>query len=504
MRPAEGRVIDGSGAASGGLLTELRRRRDERPHAAAIRTARQTGGDHLVTWAQLYDAARAVVAGAVALPPGAPVLVIVDNTPASAAALIGLTAAGVDVLPVEEGSSYLADLLAPARNPGVRTVVGPDGAAGTEPAGIDFLSYERCRADPVGAGGVPARRPGEVLQLTSGSAGEPKIVRHPVDNVRHGGHTYRQILGLTPADVLVAAVPLAHSFGLVGALAAAVVSGAGLRTMRRFQPGRVADALTEDATVLFGTPLLYRLLTPVLRRRATPARLRAAVSSGGPLAADLGERARAALGVPVCQFYGSTETGLISYQPDFAGGAPDPSVGVPAPGVRLRLVSVDPDGAPGVGHLSVRTPTLFHGYLGASGPVTTPDGFYDTGDLARIDTGGRLHLLGRKDTFVNVGGRKVNPTRVARVLGDHPGVRDVFVFGATDAGGEQRVQAAVVLGPGTGPAELAEHCRTRGLAPYEVPHEFHRLPRLPRTAMGKVDRQAVVAAVVPVPIGSEA
>ncbi|MDG4792808.1 fatty acid--CoA ligase family protein [Micromonospora sp. WMMD1082] len=440
---------------------------------------------------------------AATLEPDAPVLLIVDNTPASAAALIGLTTAGVDVLPVEEVNSHLTDLLAPTRNPGVRTVVGPARAAGTEPAGIAFLSYERCRAHPTGAGGHPARRLGEVLQLTSGSVGEPKIVRHSLANVWRGGDTYRQILDLTPADVVVAAVPLAHSFGLVGALTAAVVSGAELRTTRRFQPGRVADALADDATILFGTPQVYRLLTSVLHNRPTPARLRAAVSSGGPLPAELGAQARAALGVPVRQFYGSTETGLISYQRDLGGELPDLSVGVPAPGVRLRLTRPERGGPAGVGQLSVYTPTLFHGYLGASGPVCTPEGFYDTGDLARLDASGRLHLLGRKNTFVNVGGRKVNPTRVTRVLGEHPGVREAFVFGLTDAGGEQRVHAAVVLVPGTGLADLAAHCRARGLAPYEVPHELHPLDRLPRTAMGKVDRRAVIAAVAAVPTGSE-
>lgn len=468
----------------------------------ALRTATATGG-YIATWEQLHDTACAARAGAATLEPGAPVLLIVDNTPASAAALIGMTAAGVDVLPVEEVSSHLTDLLAPTRNPGIRTVVGPARTAGTEPAGIAFLSYERCRAHPTTAGGSSARRAGEVLQLTSGSAGEPKIVRHSMANVWHGGRTYQQILELTPADVVVAAVPLAHSFGLVGALTAAIVSGAELRTTRRFQPGRVADALAGDATVLFGTPQGYRLLTPVLHNRPTPARLRAAVSSGGPLPADLADRARAVLGVPVRQFYGSTETGLISYQPDPGDELPDLSVGVPAPGVRLRLTPAEPGGPAGAGELSVYTPTLFAGYLGAPGPVHRPDGFYDTGDLARIDASGRLHLLGRKDTFVNVGGRKVNPTRVARVLGEHPGVREAFVFGSTDAGGEQRVHAAVVLGPGTGLASLAEHCRRRGLAPYEVPHEFHSLTRLPHTAMGKVDRQAVIAAVATVPIGSE-
>nr|WTA64387.1 acyl--CoA ligase [Micromonospora sp. NBC_00855] len=495
-------MIDGTGATSGGLLFELRRRRDERPDAVALRTATTTGG-HLATWAQLHDSACAAMAGAATLQPRDPVLLIVDNTPASAAALIGLTAAGVDVLPVEEVSSHLTDLLAPTRNPGVRTVVGPARAAGTEPAGITFLSYEQCRAHPTTAGRSPTRRVGEVLQLTSGSAGEPKIVRHPMVNVWHGGRTYQQILGLTPADVVVAAVPLAHSFGLVGALAAAVVSGAELRTTRRFQPGRVADAIADDATVLFGTPQVYRLLSPVLHNRPTPARLRVAVSSGGPLPADLADRARAVLGVPVRQFYGSTETGLISYQPDLGDELPDASVGVPAPGVRLRLTPAEPGGPAGAGQLSVHTPTLFHGYLGAPGPVYTSEGFYDTGDLAHIDASGRLHLLGRKDTFVNVGGRKVNPTRVARILGEHPGVREAFVFGATDASGEQRVHAAVVLRPGTRLASLAEHCRTRSLAPYEVPHELHPLAQLPRTAMGKVDRQAVIAAVATAPIGSE-
>lgn len=483
-------------------MADLRRHRDERPDAVAVRTA-STSGFYLATWAQLYDAACAVVAGAAGLEPDAPVLLIMDNTPASVAALVGLTAAGLDVLPVEESSSHLTDLLAPARNPGVRTVVGPARAAGTEPADTTFLSYERCQARQVGTGDCSPHRVGEVLQLTSGSAGEPKIVRHPLANVRHGGCTYHQILGLTLTDVVVAAVPLAHSFGLVGALTAAVVSGAELRTSRRFQPGFFADTLTGDATVLFGTPQVYRLLVTVLRGRPRPARLRAAVSSGGPLPAELGERARAALGVAVRQFYGSTETGLISYQPDGDGTSADSSVGIPAPGVRLRLSRPVPGGPAGTGQLSVCTPTLFTGYLGVAGPIVTSDGFYATGDLARIDSSGRLHLLGRKDTFVNVGGRKVNPTRVMRVLGEHPGVRDSFVFGATDASGEQRVHAAVVLEPGTGLAELTAHCRARGLAPYEVPHEFHPLARLPRTAMGKVDRHVVIASVAAEPTGSE-
>jgi acyl-CoA synthetase (AMP-forming)/AMP-acid ligase II len=384
----------------------------------------------------------------------------------------------------------LGDPVAAARF-GDLVVAGPDGAAVV---------------------GGPGSRDGEVLQLTSGSTGEPRIARQPLRNLVRGGDTYRRLFGLTSADVVVAGVPLAHSFGLIGGLIAAVLAGASLRTLDRFNPRQLVAALTDTAagpaaaglaappagtgpaaplpagTTLLGTPLVYRLLVPVLGPGGRPGRLRTALSSGGPLPEEVAAAAAGRLGVPVWQIYGSTELGLIACEHGPDGSGRPGSVGFPAPGVRLRLAPGDAE-VPGAGRLQVRSRTMFLGYLGApDDPAWTEDGWYDTGDVGRFDQDGRLWLLGRKDTFINVGGRKVNPRRIERILAEHAAVREVAVYRKPGPGGEEEIGAALVLTPGGSVADVVGFCRARGLQPYEVPHHVSVLPALPRTGMGKVDR----------------
>ena len=479
------------------MLAELRRWRDRAPDRTAVRATTLDGTTRTTSWSALYDAAVAAAATADRDPPGpGPVVLLVDGSAAALAVLLGLTAAGQEVLLLEEQSSFLADPASPVCHVGATVVIGPDRAAGV-PERFGFRSYQQlCRP----GAGPPPEPPaqGGVLQLTSGSTGEPKLARQPLRHLVHGGHTYRQLFRIGRSDRVLVPVPLVHSFGLVGGWFAALAAGAELWTLGRFHPGRVRAGLAGGATVLLGTPLLYRLLAPALTGTPRPGRLRVALSSGGPLdpalAAEVGRR----LGVPARQIYGSTETGLIAYQPESSARWPDGMVGVAAPGVRLRTEPVPwlPDGT---GQLLVQTPTMFTGYAGTvdrTGEWYQTE-WYQTGDLARIDRHGRIELLGRKDSFVNVGGRKVNPLRIERIIAEHPGVREVAVYGVTDPGQEQRLHAAVVLVAGTGIGDVVGFCRDRRLQPYEVPHRLHRVPRLPRTPMGKVDRRAL-------PTGAEA
>lgn len=115
------------------------------------------------------------------------------------------------------------------------------------------------------------------------------------------------------------------------------------------------------------------------------------------------------------------------------------------------------------------------------------EGWYDTGDLARLDDDGHLFVIGRKASFVNVGGRKVNVARAERILRDSGLVRDVAVYGVDRGDGEEEIHAAVELAAGAVVADVHESCR-RSLAPYEVPHVFHVVAQLPRSALGKVER----------------
>jgi acyl-CoA synthetase (AMP-forming)/AMP-acid ligase II len=305
-----------------------------------------------------------------------------------------------------------------------------------------------------------------------------------VAHVLRGGRIYRDVFGLTPDDTVLAAVPLAHSFGLVGGLAACLVTGATLVTLPRFTPRGLVEGLAGGATVLLGTPTVYDLAARILPARRPDAgiagrsRLRMALCSGAPLARAVADGAAARLGVGVHDVYGSTETGLIACRPPGDEPQAAGSVGRPAPGVAVRVA--------GGGRLWVRTATALTGYAdGGPPPPVDSDGFYDTGDLAAL-VDGDIRLHGRKPTFVNVGGRKVNPRRVEDVVRTLAGVCDVAVYGVEAEGGEE-VCAAVVLDGWTTVAGLLAGCRSR-LAAYEVPHRVHLVDRLPRDAMGKVER----------------
>lgn len=471
--------------AASELYTVLCRHRDAEPDAVALRTATPAGW-HQVTWADLCAQLRAAAAEGRKLTDRAPVVVLVDGSAESIVTVVGLAMAGADILLIEAESSFLADPGSPIHRLRPSVVVGPATKASAVPAPLTYLAYEECRGDPR----LPSTdRDGEVLQLTSGSTGEPRIVRQPLPHVMRGATTYRDVFELGPGDTVLTAVPLAHSFGLIGGLLAALVSGASLWTLPGFGIRPLLAGLDEGATVLLGTPLVYQLLTPVLRTRNRPADLRVVLSSGGPLDPASAIEAGRGLGATVRQIYGSTETGLIAVQPDRTEAWPPDAVGVAAPGVQLRIEPEGPEG-----DLLVRTPTLLAGYAAEAGGVPlTEDGFYRTGDVARIDAEGRVFLVGRKSTFVNVGGRKVNPRRIERILAEHAAVREVHVYGVASPGSEEHMEAVVVPVPGTAVADLPLFCRTRGLLPYEVPHRFHVADRLPRTAMGKIDRQRVRA-----------
>lgn len=451
-------------------LAENSRRFADRP---AVRTY-AGGGWSDTSWARFAAMAAVAARRAGSAFGDGPVLVAMDNTTGSLAALLGLACAGVAVAVVEADSTHLADPGSVFHTTGATAVVVPDGVAAAVPGRRVVRASEL--AEPDGTPLVPADGDVEVLQATSGSTGEPRLARQTLGNLLRGADLYRAAYAVTDADAIVVTVPTAHSFGMVAGLYTAVVSGATLLTFPRFSPRGVRAALAGGAAVLLGTPLVYDLLN---RTGAPPgAGVRVALSSGGPLDPGVAEQAWQRLGTPVLQAYGSTETGLIACQVPRPSPWPQGCVGAVAPGVRVDLSSD--------GDLSVLTGTMFLGYHDGTAAAVDERGYYRTGDVARLDPDGTLHLLRRKDTFINVGGRKVNPVRVRRMIGDYPYLVDAAVYGVAALGGEE-VRAAVVLADGGDVPSLLAHCRAR-LAGYEIPHQVHVLDALPRNGMGKIDR----------------
>jgi malonyl-CoA/methylmalonyl-CoA synthetase len=193
--------------------------------------------------------------------------------------------------------------------------------------------------------------------------------------------------------------------------------------------------------------------------------------------------------------YGLTETGLnVSHTTtDIRPG----SVGIPFPGVLVRLRADDAAAPPGAdGEIQVRGPHVFHGYAGnpsATAESFTPDGWFRTGDTGRLDpTTGHLEIRGRIKEMIITGGLNVYPREVETVLEDHPSVAEAAVAGVAHPHWGEQVTAWITLRPGHDfdEAALIAHAHT-ALAGYKCPKRVYLLSALPRTPLGKLRRAAL-------------
>ncbi|WP_228122192.1 type I polyketide synthase [Saccharothrix syringae] len=350
------------------------------------------------------------------------------------------------------------------------------------------------------------------MVYTSGTTGTPKAA---VSTQRAALWSpvacYGPLLGLSADDRLLWPLPLAHSFAHSLCVLGVTAAGAGARIAGGRSPAALVRLIGEyRPTFLAGVPTTYRHLLD-----ASPApvpSLRVCVTAGAPADARLRADVEAALGAPLLDCYGSTETcGMIAVEPVHGPRAPG-TCGPPVPGVRVRLV--DPrTGAevpPGAdGEIRVRGPNLMSGYHGRPGATADalPDGWYRTGDLGRFDGDGRLTVTGRVDDLVIRGGLNVDPVEVEAVLLGLPGVRDAAVVArAHPLLGEAPVAFVVPADESVDPADLLRAC-ARLLSPHKVPEEVLLTPAIPRTASGKarrrVLRESLTAPAVPFTGGLE-
>jgi long-chain acyl-CoA synthetase len=301
------------------------------------------------------------------------------------------------------------------------------------------------------------------------------------------------VMGLVPDDVVLAVLPLAHSFGLNGGLLAPLMAGATVVLVERFAPDAVLDAIRRwRVTVLPGVATMFRRLldAPAFDAKGL-ASLRIAVSGAAPCPWDLACEWRERTGVRIVRGYGMTELFRpISYRADDATDLPD-AIGRPVPGVEVRVVDdAGRDVAEGgVGELWIRSPAAMDGYLGA--PEETREvlreGWFLTGDLATVAPGGWVRIVGRKRERILRGGYSVFPAEVEAVLLTHPAVAEAAVVGIHHAELGEEVAAFVTLRSGAAahPEGLVGYCKAR-LAAFKYPRSVTVLDALPKAATGKV------------------
>ncbi|MFF4252098.1 acyl-CoA synthetase [Streptomyces sp. NPDC001663] len=461
-------------------------------------------GDRSLTYAEL-----GAVAGALADRISGAGRVAVWATPAleTAVAVVAALRAGVAAVPLnpKSGEKELGHILSDSTPSLVLAAPGDE-----LPLPLRDLERIDVAAAPPG-GGTPAPSPSvgaedpALIVYTSGTTGPPKGAVIPRRAIATTLDALADAWQWTGDDVLVHALPLFHVHGLVLGILGPLRRGGSVRHLGRFGTEGVARELNGGATMLFGVPTMYHRIAQALTEEPELAkalgRARLLVSGSAALPVHDHERITAATGRRVIERYGMTET-LMNTSVRADGEARAGTVGVPLPGVELRLM--EEDGSPitsydseTVGEIQVRGPNLFTGYLNrpdATEAAFTTDGWFRTGDMAVRDPDGYVRIVGRKATdLIKSGGYKIGAGEIENALLEHPGVREAAVTGEPDEDLGERIVAWVVPADPQSPPtaeELADHVAAR-LAPHKRPRVVHYLSALPRNDMGKIMKRAL-------------
>ncbi|ARP70073.1 acyl-CoA synthetase [Streptomyces pluripotens] len=344
-----------------------------------------------------------------------------------------------------------------------------------------------------------------LIVYTSGTTGPPKGAVIPRRAVATTLDAIADAWQWTGEDVLVHGLPLFHVHGLVLGVLGPLRRGGTVRHLGRFSTEGVTRELNDGATMLFGVPTMYHRIAEALPGNPELAealgRARLLVSGSAALPVHDHERIAAATGQRVIERYGMTET-LMNTSMRADGTARVGTVGVPLPGVQLRLVEEDDTEITGydsesVGEIQVRGANLFTEYLNrpdATAAAFTEDGWFRTGDMAVREPGGHVRIVGRKATdLIKSGGYKIGAGEIENALLEHPGVREAAVTGEPDADLGERIVAWIVpVDPQSPPGaeELADQVARR-LAPHKRPRVVRYLAALPRNDMGKIMKRAL-------------
>jgi malonyl-CoA/methylmalonyl-CoA synthetase len=351
-------------------------------------------------------------------------------------------------------------------------------------------------------GGLPEIDPGRraVVFYTSGTTGRPKGAFWTHRALAAQFEALSQAWGWSGDDRILSVLPLHHVHGVINVVSTCLWNGASCEFLPRFDAGATWERIgSGELTVFMAVPTIYvRLIgfydaAPPDRREelsAAAGKLRLMVSGSAALPVEVLERWRRITGHTLLERYGMTEIGMALSNPLDGPRVPG-AVGQPLPGVRVRLVDESGnqvgDGLPG--ELEVRGPGLFSGYWDdrAATSEAFRDGWFRTGDVARLD-GGSYRILGRQNVdIIKTGGYKVSALEIEDVLLANPDVQECAVVGTADPEWGERVTAVIVPREGSEPSvEGLRGWAGERLAPYKVPTRVHFVGRLPRNALGKV------------------
>ena len=470
--------------------------------------------------------------------PGAVVLLSSANRPQYVSAYLAILHAGMTVFPVAPDLTETELLDAARRSSAAAAIticgrgflIGPHFQQQTkwERFGPDATIFIRPTWDTHHSDVV------SMLLLSSGTTATPKIVQRDAVALDAVAEQMVEAVGFTSEDRVLAAVPLCHSYGVEHGLLAPIWAGSCVHLCDGFELHVAMEELSSAGITIFpAVPFMYEMLAESRGNPIALKSLRRAYSAGAALPRALFDALQIRFGVRVTQLYGATEIGSVTF--NSAEDQPfDPaSVGRPMRNVDIAVLDPDqpdlvrplPDGTEG--HVAISAASMMSGYVENSASATTavmlgssqaPDSldgsarcfavpqhdssngalrsgsFFLTGDLGRIDYG-KLTITGRIKLLIDVGGRKVNPLEVERVIESHPTVGACVVVPMRVSQTLLRLKAIVMPARKDvtiDPRELRELAR-RELSAYKVPRVFEVRESLPRSPAGKIMRNLVNA-----------
>ena len=427
------------------------------------------------------------------------VALLLPNEPAFVGAYYGALRLGAIVVPLNP-LLRRAEIESRIDDSGARLLVAPAGRA-QELDGVTAALVNpaaAAQAEPVEE--VADREAGgpAVLLYTSGTSGGAKGAELTHVGLRtNATFLARDVLGLTPSDVILGSTPLSHVLGQSGVMNAAIALGACVALMPRFDAAAALDLMRrEGAGVFLGVPTMCKALLQAAEPLETVPPLRVAHIGGAPLPPETLRAFEARFDCPVLEGYGMTETGTASSHRRGQTVKPG-SVGTPAEGIELRIADLAGADLPAgeTGEVLVRGPWLMRGYWRnpeATRAAVDADGWLATGDIGYLDEDGYLFLVDRRKDVILRGGYTVYPREVEDVLHEHPAVQEAAVVGVPDETLGEEVVALVVPRPGAtcDPEEIGEFTRAR-VAAYKYPRLVVVVDRLPRGPTGKLLKREV-------------
>ncbi|MGO8730367.1 MAG: long-chain-fatty-acid--CoA ligase [Streptosporangiaceae bacterium] len=491
----------------GNLTTVLDQAADQHGERPVLRM-----DDLVLSYRELREAAGRVTSllSSLRIEPGDRVALMMPNVPAFPVIFYGAIGAGAVVVPMNpllksrEVAFYLGDS-------GAKVIfawhaASDEAAKGAESAGAEMIRVDEPDASSVLAGLEPAGRRAEraenddaVILYTSGTTGQPKGAELTHANLtRNAELTAVTLIKAGPDDVIMGCLPLFHVFGLTCGLLATICSGSCLTLLPRFDPAKALEIIGRDKVTIFeGVPTMYAaMLHQPGSADADVSSLRTCISGGAAMPVELMRSFERTFGCIILEGYGLSETSPVA-----SFNHPDKvrkpgSIGTPILGVEMRVVDADGADVPvgEIGEIAIRGHNIMKGYW--QRPEATaeaiPDGWFRSGDLAKVDEDGYFFIVDRKKDMIIRGGYNVYPREVEEVFYEHPAVAEAAVIGISHDELGEEIGAAVALKPGeeatTG--ELREFVRER-VAAYKYPRYVWLVPGLPKGPTGKILRREV-------------